>query len=73
MIRSLYFVGGLLAMALILFAHNFDLGPLGPLGPSRHAGAPAQGRGAAPLTASAPDPVATAIDDLAAWPAVAGR
>ena len=59
----------LCAMALILFAQSFDRTP------TRHAGAAAQDGGASPLAASAPDPAATAtaIDDLAAWPAAAGR
>jgi hypothetical protein len=63
MTRSLYFVGGLFAMALIVFAHGIDFSP------RRTPGVAAQASAAVP----AADPVATAVDDLASWPVAAGR
>lgn len=64
MTRSLYFLGGLFAMALVLFAQMLQPAP------TQRAGAVAADRPSA--TAPAHDP-ATAIDDLAAWPAAASR
>jgi len=63
MTRSLYFVGGLFAMALIVFAHNVDLSLLRTPATASRAGA----------VVPATDPVATAVDDLAGWPMAAGR
>jgi hypothetical protein len=57
-------IAGLVAMALIPLAQSFDL--IRP----RHT-ASVKGPAAAPV--SSQDPVATAFDDLAAWPAAAGR
>ena len=66
MTRSLYFIGGLFAMALILLAHK-----LAPV-PELRAGTAAAGRPSEALTTTVHEP-ATAIDDLAAWPAAASR
>jgi len=66
MTRSLYFVGGLLAMALIVFASGIDLSP------ARRQGVAAAPNAAAPAPVAS-DPVAKAVDDLAAWPIGATR
>lgn len=66
MTRSLYFFGGLLAMALIVFIAGVDLLPARP--PGAHSV-----RQVGPVTPVAPDPVTTAVDDLAGWPMAAGR
>lgn len=63
MSRSLYFLGGLAAMLVVAFSSSL----LAP--PPSVAGHPA----AATASADAADPAQTAIDDLAAWPAGAGR
>ena len=65
MIRSLYALGGLFVLALILFAQAVNTTPI------------RLERSAAPSGSSVPgaavaDP-ATAIEDLAAWPMAAGR
>ena len=67
MTRSLYFLGGLFAMALVLFAQMLQPASTQRAG----AGVAAQ---EPPIAAAATvhDP-ATAIDDLAAWPAAASR
>jgi hypothetical protein len=64
MTRSLYFLGGLFAMALVLFAQMLQPAP------TQRAGATATERPSG--TTPVHDP-ATAIDDLAAWPAAASR
>jgi hypothetical protein len=61
MSRSLYYVGGLVAMLLVVLAQPVI---------TTAATAPAAARAAAPHVGAA-DP--SAIDDLAAWPAAAGR
>jgi hypothetical protein len=64
MARSIYFLGGLFAMALVMMA-TVDLAwPWRSAPPTR---------GAAPPAAVSVDPAVAAIDDLAAWPAGAGR
>ncbi|MCW5634186.1 MAG: hypothetical protein KIT17_12695 [Rubrivivax sp.] len=67
MTRSLYFVGGLLAMALIVFAQGIELSP------TRQPDVATPARAAAPAAPTASDPAATALDDLAGWPIAAGR
>jgi len=64
--RSLYFLGGLFAMALVLFAQMLQPAP------TQRAGVPAADRTLDANAATVHDP-ATAIDDLAAWPAAANR
>ena len=63
MTRALYFLGGLVAMAMIQFALTIDLLSLPHAAPA--AGVVAE--------AVAPDASAKAIDDLAAWPQAASR
>ena len=59
--RSLYVAGGLITLFLVVLAQPVTLVPASHLSPVTPA-----------ATASeAPDPAATAIDDLAAWPGVA--
>jgi|GEM_PF-5887574 len=62
--RSLYFLGGLAATLVVAFASSLQAPP--PSVASRPAAATA-------ATADAADPAQAAIDDLAAWPAGAGR
>lgn len=59
--RSLYYVGGLAAMLLVVFA-PYVTGPQSPVVD------PPQAATAAPA-----DPAVAAIDELAAWPVAAGR
>ena len=65
MIRSLYALGGLCALALILFAQTVNTTPI------------RLERATAPSGSSVPTPAvadpATAIEDLATWPMAAGR
>jgi hypothetical protein len=61
MSRSLYYVGGLAAMLFVVFAAYVG-GPQAP-----------QATAAASHATATADPAAVAIDDLAAWPAAAGR
>ena len=63
MTRSLYFVFGLLAMALIVLAFGVDRLPAYRPSAGAHTSVPP-----APV---ASDPVAQAVDDLAAWPIAA--
>lgn len=64
MTRALYFFGGVVTMALIPLAQSVDL--VRPW----HA-ASIEVPAAASAQASTADPVATAVEDLAAWPAAA--
>ena len=66
MIRSLYALGGLFVLALILFAQAVNTTPI------RLERAPAPSGSAVPAAPAVADP-ATAIEDLAAWPVAAGR
>ena len=66
MIRSLYALGGLCVLALILFAQTVNTTPI------RLERAPAPSGSAVPAAPAVADP-ATAIEDLAAWPVAAGR
>jgi hypothetical protein len=66
MIRSLYALGGLFVLALILFAQAVNTIPIRLERASAPSGSAVS---AAPTDA---DP-ATAIEDLAAWPVAAGR
>lgn len=66
MTRVFYFVGGLIALTLILVAQSVVQAPAADTGPSQAEAAPA----AVPAAA---DATVVAIDDLAAWPAAAGR
>lgn len=61
MSRSLYFVGGLAAMLLVVFAATVTVPQ------------PQTSRATTAAAAPATDPASGAIDDLAAWPAAAGR
>jgi hypothetical protein len=63
MSRSLYFVGGLAAMLLVVFTQYFVSAP--PPAAEVTAGVAAD--------SSARDSATVAFDDLAAWPAAAGR
>lgn len=67
MTRSLYFLGGLFAMALVLFAQMLQ-----PPSTPRVGAVAASPDPSLAATAAVHDP-ATAIDDLAAWPAAASR
>ena len=66
MIRSLYALGGLFVLALILFAQAVNTTPI------RLERAPAPSGSAVPAlpAVAAPD---TAIEDFAAWPMAVGR
>jgi hypothetical protein len=66
MTRSLYALGGLFVLALILFAQAVNTTPI------RLERAPAPSGSAVPAAPAVADP-ATAIEDLAAWPMAAGR
>ncbi len=67
MTRSLYFIGGLVALTLVFVAQSVVLLPA----PGSSAATQVD---TAPVVAStAPNAVSVAIDDLAAWPAAAGR
>lgn len=66
MTRSLYALGGLFVLALILFAQTVNTTPI------RLERAPVSSGSAAPAPSAVADP-ATAIEDLAAWPMAAGR
>ena len=61
MSRSLYYVGGLAAMLLVVFAATVT-GPRSGVADAPQA-----------ATAAAADPAVAAIDELAAWPAAASR
>jgi hypothetical protein len=65
MTRSLYFLGAVFAMTLVLFGQILEPTPAQPA-------AAAAAASARPDPAPVHDP-ATAIDNLAAWPAEAGR
>jgi hypothetical protein len=66
MIRSLYALVGLFALALILFAQAVNTTPI------RMERSPAPTGSSVPAAPAMADPV-TAIEDLAAWPVAAGR
>ena len=66
MIRSLYTLGGLFALTLILFAQTVNTTTIRP------ERAPVQSGSVVPAAPAVADP-ATAIEDLAAWPVAAGR
>lgn len=67
MTRSFYFVGGLVALTLIFVAQFVVLVP------APRSGAAAQDARAPTAAPTATDATTVAIDDLAAWPAAAGR
>ncbi len=67
MTRSLYFIGALAALALVFVAQSVV-----PV-PSPHADAAAQAEVALAGAPTAADATSIAIDNLAAWPAAAGR
>lgn len=67
MTRTLYLVGGLVALMLAFAAYSIVLSP--PPG----ATAAVQAAAAHAASPTAPGDNATAIDDLAAWPVAAGR
>jgi hypothetical protein len=66
MTRSLYTIGGLFVLAFILFAQAFNTTPI------RLERGPALSGLPVPAAPAVADP-ATAIEDLAAWPAAAER
>jgi len=66
MIRSLYTLGGLFALTLILFAQAVNTTTIRP------ERAPTQSGSLVSAAPALADP-ATAIEDLAAWPVAAGR
>jgi hypothetical protein len=66
MIRTLYAIGGLFVLVFILFAQGANTTPIALESGQAPSGLPAP---AAPAVADA----ATAIEDLAAWPAAAER
>jgi hypothetical protein len=66
MTRSLYALGGLFVLALILFAQTINMTPI------RLQDSPAPSGSSAPAAPAVADP-ATAIEDLAAWPMAAGH
>ena len=68
MTRSLYFIGGLVALSLVFVAQSVVLVP------APRSGAAAQAKSAPAAAPTAPhDAASVAIDDLAAWPAAAGH
>jgi hypothetical protein len=68
MTRSLFFIGGLVALCLIFVAQTVVL-----VAAPRSSGAATQAAAAPAADPAAADATLVAIDDLAAWPAVAGR
>ena len=67
MTRFFYFVGGLVALTLAFVVLSVAL--VAPPG----SGAAARAETAAAVAPAAPDATSVAINDLAAWPAAAGR
>ena len=67
MTRSHYFIGGLVALSLLFVAQSFVVVP------APRSGAAAQAKAAPAAAPTAPAAVSVAIDDLASWPAPAGR
>jgi hypothetical protein len=67
MTRVFYFVGGLIALTLVFVAQSVVLAPVPDTGSA------ARAETAPAVAPSAPDVTVVAIDDLAAWPAVAER
>jgi hypothetical protein len=65
MTRSLYALGGVFVLALILFAQTVNTTPIR----LERSSAPSESSVPAPAVADA----ASAIEDLAAWPMAAGR
>jgi hypothetical protein len=68
MTRSLFFIGGIVALCLIFVAQTVVL-----VAAPRSSGAATQAAVAPAADPAAADATLVAIDDLAAWPAVAGR
>lgn len=67
MTRSLYFIGSLAVLCLVFVAQSVVLVP------ASRFGAAAQAEAAPAAVPTEPDATSVAIDDLAAWPAMAGR
>jgi hypothetical protein len=66
MTRTSPLLGALAAMALLVLAQTIDR-----VQPAQ--GAPTAATEADPVVVAWPDPAAIAVDELAAWPAAAGR